>query len=62
MKHKIRAKLEEKRSALHEGKNYLLLVLDIRTVLPTSDGNLVKVLVTKRKSEETPSEGGTNLC
>ncbi|TXG66076.1 hypothetical protein EZV62_007351 [Acer yangbiense] len=67
-KHKIKAKLEEKRSAaLHEGKKYLLLVLDdegnkmkdsdlqdIRAVLPSGDCNPLKILVTKRKSEEAP--------
>ncbi|KAK4852425.1 hypothetical protein QYF36_023952 [Acer negundo] len=70
LKHKIKAKLEEKRSAaLHEGKKYLLLVLDeeghkmkdndlqdIRAALPSSssDRNPLKILVTKRKSEEAP--------
>ncbi|KAK3200768.1 hypothetical protein Dsin_024183 [Dipteronia sinensis] len=69
LKHKIKTKLEEKRSAaLHEGKKYLLLVLDdegnkmkdsdlqdIRAVLPSCDRIPLKILVTKRKSEEAPN-------
>ncbi|KAK0601694.1 hypothetical protein LWI29_026554 [Acer saccharum] len=68
LKHKIKAKLEEKRSALHEEKKYLLLVLDVegnkmkdndlpnifRAALPSGDCNPLKILITKRKSEEAP--------
>ncbi|TXG66071.1 hypothetical protein EZV62_007346 [Acer yangbiense] len=69
LKHRIKAKLEDKKrsAALHEGKKYLLLVLDdegnkmkdndwqdIRAVLPSDDRIPVKILVTGRKSEEAP--------
>ena len=66
LKHRIKAKLRS--AALHEEKKYLLLVLDVegnkmkdndspdifRAALPSSDCNPLKILITKRKSEEAP--------
>ncbi|KAK0599467.1 hypothetical protein LWI29_005502 [Acer saccharum] len=66
LKHRIKAKLEDKKRSTAR-KKYLLLVLDdegnkmkdndlqdIRAVLPSDDRTPVKILVTRRKSEEAP--------